>query len=199
VDDAVRVVSGLVLPTPLACHVATPSDDAFLAALYRSTRGDLLAMPAPPLMIDHLIAMQQRMQTQSYRHNYPDAPDCVLTRTAPDGSVQPIGKLTVSVNPQRVHLVDIALSPEVRGLGVGTVVLQALQALAQAKNTPLCLSVSTQNPQAKRLYLRLGFVADPSSGGDAEAGSGAGAEAAQLMSESLTWRPAQSFCAPSQC
>jgi hypothetical protein len=70
VDDGVRVVSGLVLPPPLACHVATPSDDAFLAALYRSTRGDLLAMPAPPVMIDHLIAMQQRMQAQSYRHNY---------------------------------------------------------------------------------------------------------------------------------
>jgi GNAT superfamily N-acetyltransferase len=198
VDDGVRVVSGLVLPPPLACHVATPSDDAFLAALYRSTRGDLLAMPAPPVMIDHLIAMQQRMQAQSYRHNYPDAPDCVLTQTAPDGSAQPIGKLTVSVNPQRVHLVDIALSPEVRGLGVGTVVLQALQALAQAQNTPLCLSVSTHNPQAKRLYLRLGFVADL--GADAATESGAEAlSSPQLMSESLTWRPAKSSCAPAQC
>jgi GNAT superfamily N-acetyltransferase len=194
----VCVVSEVVLPAPLACHVATPSDGAFLTALYRSTRSDLLAMPVPPVVIDQLIAMQQRMQAQSYRHNYPDAPDCVLTRTAPDGSVQPIGKLTVSVNPRRVHLVDIALRPDVRGLGVGTAVLQALKALAQAQNTPLCLSVSTQNPQAKRLYLRLGFVADSSSGEDAEAGSGVGAEAAQLMSESLTWRPAKSACAPAQ-
>jgi ribosomal protein S18 acetylase RimI-like enzyme len=196
VDVVVCVVSEVVLPAPLACHAATPRDDAFLAALYRATRSDLLAMPVAPAMIDQLIAMQQRMQAQSYRLNYSDAPDCVLTRMAPDGSVQSIGKLTVSINPQRVQLVDIALSPDVRGLGLGTVVVQALQALARAQNTPLCLSVSTQNPHAKRLYLRLGFVSDPVSDGAVDGGSGA--EAARLMSEPLIWYPAQSSCAPAQ-
>jgi GNAT superfamily N-acetyltransferase len=57
-----------------------------------------------------------------------------------------------------VRLVDIALLKPFRGAGVGTSIVQQLQAHADAQGLPLRLSVKAQNP-ARRLFERLGFVA----------------------------------------
>ena len=59
--------------TTLRLRPAGPADEDFFAALYRTTRDDLLALPLDPAMLDGLVAMQHRMQVAGYRNDYPDA------------------------------------------------------------------------------------------------------------------------------
>ena len=54
-------------------------------------------------------------------------------------------------------LIDIALSPEYRGLGVGIDLLENLLAEANAASKPVRLHVETSN-RAFALYQRLGFT-----------------------------------------
>lgn len=51
---------------------------------------------------------------------------------------------------------SIAVSPEARGQGLGTILLNAAIALARPNYPGLSLSVDARNP-ARRLYERLGF------------------------------------------
>jgi ribosomal protein S18 acetylase RimI-like enzyme len=52
---------------------------------------------------------------------------------------------------------SIAITPEHRGKGVGTRLLNALLERASARHAAVSLSVSDENP-ARRLYQRLGFA-----------------------------------------
>ncbi len=51
----------------------------------------------------------------------------------------------------------IAVSPKIRGRGVGTALLNKILELAQPEFSAICLSTQTENP-ALRLYRRIGFV-----------------------------------------
>jgi len=53
---------------------------------------------------------------------------------------------------------SIAVQPEFRGRGVGTLLLKNLLAVADSSHAAVSLSVSNANP-AVRLYTRLGFMA----------------------------------------
>ncbi|HEX5716519.1 MAG TPA: GNAT family N-acetyltransferase, partial [Thermoanaerobaculia bacterium] len=55
-----------------------------------------------------------------------------------------------------IRLIDISLTPELRGKGVGSALLRELMAEAEAAGKPLTIHVEKYNP-AMRLYLRLGF------------------------------------------
>lgn len=98
--------------------------------------------------------MQQRLQAAGYRHDFPDASYLLLER---DGAA--CGRIVVDAGPQALRLVDIALLPEVRGHGLGSHILRALQACAAQHGLPVTLSVHHSNPQARRLYLAHGFQA----------------------------------------
>jgi len=50
----------------------------------------------------------------------------------------------------------IAVSPEARGIGLGTELMTQLIAAAKIRYPALCLSVAADNP-AKELYVRFGF------------------------------------------
>jgi ribosomal protein S18 acetylase RimI-like enzyme len=58
--------------------------------------------------------------------------------------------------PGEIDIVDIALLPEHRGGGTGTLLLRELQAEARAAGKALDIHVERYNP-ALRLYQRLGF------------------------------------------
>ena len=131
------------------------SDQAFVRTLYRSSRGDLLQMQAEADFIDQLIAMQQRMHDQGYRQSYPQARHLMIER---DGA--PIGRLIVNPAEQALRVVDITLLPQAQGQGAGSAVLAGLQAHAAAQQATLSLGVNHGNLAARRLYARLGFVAD---------------------------------------
>lgn len=61
-------------------------------------------------------------------------------------------------------IVDIALFPQARGEGIGSALIAAAQARAAADGRSLRLHVMTTNPDAQRLYERLGFVVVPDGG-----------------------------------
>jgi ribosomal protein S18 acetylase RimI-like enzyme len=59
-------------------------------------------------------------------------------------------------------VVDLALLPAAQGQGIGSALLRELQRAAQLAGLLLCLQVADDNAAALRLYLRLGFVPEPS-------------------------------------
>lgn len=138
---------------PIDLRPAGPDDAEFLYRVYASTRYEELA----PLRWDHnqveaFLRMQFRAQDTHYRQHYPDAAfDVILV-----GGV-PAGRLCVDRWPDQIRVVDIALLPEFRGAGVGTLLLSRLQAEAAAAGVRVSIHVEAFNP-ARRLYQRLGFV-----------------------------------------
>jgi len=153
-----------------ALHIrpAAAGDQAFFAELYRSTRDDLLALLADPRYIDALVAMQQQMQANDYRHRYPQARYQVLEL---DGVAA--GRLVTAEVAGAVRVVDIAVIPWARGRGVAGEALRRLQEEAAREGRHLTLAVRTHNAGARRLYAALGFAVEEE-------------DAASLQ---LRWRP----------
>jgi len=134
---------------------AGAADEAFFASLYRSTRDDLLALPADPLVIDGLIAMQHRLQVAGYRNSYPHAVYQVLER---DGVA--VGRLVTAAVDGVIRVVDIAVLPSARRTGVAGEALRRLQAQAAGAGQTVTLSVHQDNVAARHLYEALGFAVD---------------------------------------
>ena len=60
--------------------------------------------------------------------------------------------------PDTLHLDTLAVHPDVRGQGIGTQLIEAVEALAQSEGKRrVALDVEDINPRAKQLYERLGF------------------------------------------
>ncbi|MGI4791488.1 MAG: GNAT family N-acetyltransferase [Janthinobacterium lividum] len=72
---------------------------------------------------------------------------------------QDAGGLQASLGPSdaTLFLANIYLLPEFQNRGIGSAVVQGLVAEAEAKNVPLRLDVLKSNPDALRLYERLGL------------------------------------------
>ena len=134
---------------------AGAADEAFFSSLYRSTRDDLLALPADPSVIDGLIAMQHRLQVAGYRNSYPQAVYQVLER---DGVA--VGRLVTAAVDGVIRVVDIAVLPSARRMGVAADALRRLQAQAAGAGHVVALSVGQNNVAARRLYETLGFAVD---------------------------------------
>ncbi|MEU4194498.1 GNAT family N-acetyltransferase [Kribbella sp. NPDC026611] len=71
---------------------------------------------------------------------------------------KPVGRLRITRFPDLIELSGIQLLPRVQGQGIGTAIIQNLQAEAAARGVPLRLNVEQNNPAARRLYHRLGFT-----------------------------------------
>ena len=156
-------LSACLAPSSLAVRPPIPADAPFLAALYASTRPDLVGGgTADPAFVAALMAMQQRLQTADYAARYPDATTLVLAAGAP------CGRIVLDQDVCRLRLVDLALLPAARGRGLGAAVLLALQQWAQARSLPLMLAVQRNNGRARRLYGASGFVPVAGHSGSAE-------------------------------
>lgn len=130
------------------------ADAAFRLALFRASRGPGWdQVPLPPDMMTQIMEQQFSLQTQGYASAYPDAR---LEIIEIDGA--PAGRLATHRGDDALHLIDIAVTPERRGLGVGEAILCALMDEAAALSVPVTLQVGVDNPPAQRLYHRLGFV-----------------------------------------
>jgi ribosomal protein S18 acetylase RimI-like enzyme len=127
--------------TPVAAQ-----DQAFLFQLFCATRPELAGFPEP------LLQMQFRAQSLGYAAQYPGADHQLVLLKG-----RPVGQLLVDRSAERVHLVDVALLPQSQGQGIGSTLLQSLQAEAAAAGLPLRLSVFATNP-ARHLYERFGFT-----------------------------------------
>ena len=81
-------------------------------------------------------------------------PGCVLSVIEHDGS--PIGRLRVVRSTDKIILAGIQLLPEYQNKKIGSRLIEQLKHEAEQKSIPLHISVEKDNPNAQRLYERLG-------------------------------------------
>lgn len=131
-------------------------DRPFLRELFETARPDAGILAAWPDEVRRPFLDQQfHFQTMHYARAYLGADRWLVLAAS-----QPIGRVILSRKPEEWWLVDIALLPAWRGSGVGTLLLQSIQAAARAASAAcIRLTVDTQNP-ARRLYERLGFTVE---------------------------------------
>jgi len=127
-------------------------DLPFLLKVYTATRWEELAQTNWSDAQKHAFCqMQFEAQHRHYQEHYQEAAFAIIER---EGT--PIGRLYVARWQKEIRIVDIALLPESRGMGIGTEFLRQLQEEARAVGKTLSIHVEKFNP-AFRLYDRLGF------------------------------------------
>ncbi|HXG59603.1 MAG TPA: GNAT family N-acetyltransferase [Thermoanaerobaculia bacterium] len=132
----------------------TSDDEEFLYRLYASTREpEMRIVPWTAEQKEEFLRMQFRAQTFHYRNHYSGATFAILLL---DGD--PVGRLYLHQQPGDLRIMDIALVPEHRGEGIGTMLLREIMERAASAGDSVSIHVEQQNP-ARRLYERLGFRA----------------------------------------
>jgi len=137
----------------LSLRPIAEDDLAFLAALYATTRdAEMNELDWDDAQKADFLALQFRMQHQYYQLHYKDACfDLVLL------GEKPIGRLYHQWGGREVRVMDIALLPEYRNQGWGSMLIEALLALADRHSLDVSLHAEYYNPVLS-LYTRLGFV-----------------------------------------
>lgn len=149
----VFVLPAALLSQGYALRPETEADIPFLMRLYASTREEELA-PVPWTAEQKQGFLAQQFQAQ--RHHYRTYIEgCVFEILERNGV--PAGRLYLDARPAQLHIVDIALMPELRGKGLGAAILRALQTDARTRGVGVGIFVEKFNP-ALRLYRRLGFT-----------------------------------------
>ena len=134
-------------------RAATPQDQELLYQVYASTREEEIA----PLNWTQeqktaFLRMQFDAQRRHYLAHYADAEYQIILR---DG--MPVGRLYVHRGTRDLRIMDIALLPAHRGIGIGGAILAELLSEGAATQRTVSIHVERFNP-AMRLYRRLGFV-----------------------------------------
>jgi len=141
-----------MLDPGIALRPVRDGDEPFLRSLYASTRADELAqVPWTDAQKRAFADMQFDAQHHHYREVFPNAEFSIVER---DG--QPIGRLYVDRRAKEIRIVDIALIPETRNLGIGGRLLGTVLEEGRRTGKPVTIHVEKFNPAA-RLYERLGF------------------------------------------
>lgn len=127
-------------------------DEAFLKALYRSTREPELDLTGWEEAQKQAFADSQfALQDRHYREHYRGAVFLVIERAG-----EPIGRLYLYATEQEVRLMDVALVAAARNAGLGTAIMQAVLDDAARDGAAVTLHVESFN-RARNLYGRLGF------------------------------------------
>ena len=136
----------------LSVRPAARADVPFLQRVYRSSREpEMSAWEWSDGQKDEHCAMQFVAQDKSYRATFAKAEFLVVMC---DGAA--VGRLYRAAANDVLHVLDIALLPPWRNLGIGTYLLRETMEMAVTRGIPLQLQVEKANP-ARRLFARLGF------------------------------------------
>ncbi|MGR8981281.1 MAG: GNAT family N-acetyltransferase [Gammaproteobacteria bacterium] len=128
-------------------------DRPFLFSVYASTRSEELALTGwDDRQKAAFLEMQFEAQCCHYQEYYRDSDFLIILLED-----LAVGRLYVARRPTEIAIVDIALLPGYRRLGIGTQILQSLLAEAAAKMKPVRIHVERFNA-AQNLYRRLGFL-----------------------------------------
>jgi ribosomal protein S18 acetylase RimI-like enzyme len=129
-------------------------DDDFLYQVYASTRREEVAAWGWDLaQQEAFLQMQFRAQRFSYERDFERVRHSIILLDD-----KPVGRMLVNSNDNETRLVDIAILPEVRKTGIGTLLIEDLKAQAASEGKPIVLQVLKDNRGAIKLYERLGFV-----------------------------------------
>ena len=138
----------------VALRPVEPGDERLLLEVYAGTRADELAqIPWAEAQREAFLRMQLTARDRSYRMYYQGLDDSVILFEN-----RPVGRLLVVRGSEEFRLADIALLPEYRRAGIGTALVKDLMEEAGGRGLPLRLQVEKSNPEARRLYERLGFA-----------------------------------------
>lgn len=153
----------------------TDDDLPFLRRLYGSTREQEMAVvPWTEEQKEDFLDQQFHAQHTFYQDQFSDAE---FSLVLVDG--EPAGRLYLDRREDEIRVIDIALSPEHRGQGLGGRLMRDVMDEAGGESKAVRIHVERNNP-ALRFYDRLGFqyVEDqgpyflmewtPGDGGDAD-------------------------------
>jgi ribosomal protein S18 acetylase RimI-like enzyme len=148
------VDDGLTSARPqIELRPATPDDREALVAIYRTTREDELELTGwDEEQRAAFVEMQFAAQDRFYHDAYPDRRFLLILVNG-----GPVGRIYLARLADELRVVDLAILPSHRGLGIGSALLADVIAEAEAAGLPIRLHVEPWNP-ARRLYERLGFV-----------------------------------------
>jgi len=128
-------------------------DEPFLMQVYSSTRADEMALvPWTQEQKEAFLRTQYEAQYRHYVANFPGAQFLVILMRR-----EPIGRLYLHRAPQEILILDIALLPQYRNMGIGTMLIRGLQEEARRTHSIIRLHVESFN-QAMTLYQKLGFT-----------------------------------------
>jgi ribosomal protein S18 acetylase RimI-like enzyme len=151
------VPGALTIPSPLGELMLRPEreDDAgFRYALFKRSRPPEWELaPFPPELLEQLMSHQFQAQTSSYLDQFPDGRFDIIELNS-----KPIGRIVVDRPGDQLHLIDLAIAPEMRGQGLGAAIMRSLMDEATAAGVPVTLEVGSSNDPSMRLYERLGFT-----------------------------------------
>jgi ribosomal protein S18 acetylase RimI-like enzyme len=137
----------------IALRSAREGDREHLLAVYAAYRAEELdQVDWAPGAREAFVETQFAAQDHEYRRHNPEGRFDVIEV---DGV--PAGRLYVDRRPGDLRIVDIALLPAYRGLGVGGRLIAELQSQAAADGRIVSIHVEATN-RAAELYQRLGFV-----------------------------------------
>ena len=138
----------------LTLRPATKEDEAFLLALYDSSRAEELAQVEwADGQKEVFVRWQFDLQRREYDARFPDASYQVIMVDE-----EPAGRIWIGVDEEQIRLLDIALLPRFQRRGIGTLLLRWLIDEAAQVKKPLRHMVFVLNNDAHRFYERLGFV-----------------------------------------
>ena len=134
----------------------SPGDERFLRELYASTRDELAIWPEEERAV--LVDLQLRAQQRNWEARFPDAEHEIVVL-----GEEPVGRSYVAWSPAECRIVDLALLPEYRSVGLGTVLVSETLERAERAGLPVRISVFRANERAIAFWMRMGFER---SGGD---------------------------------
>jgi GNAT superfamily N-acetyltransferase len=141
---------------------ASAQDLAFFRNLYGSFRAAELA--AAPWTTDQRRAFlddQFRLQHLHFTRVFARADFLVVTKAVALAGPRDVGRLYLDRSERHWRIVDIGLTPEMRGTGIGTALFVGIKSAARADGAQgVALRVAQANPRARELYLRQGFADD---------------------------------------
>lgn len=130
----------------------TPDDVPFLRHVYATTRvGEMQRVPWTADQKRAFLDMQFNAQKEHYEQHYPRCDFLVIELEG-----ECVGRLYIDRGETDIEIVDIALVPEVRGRGIGKMLLEEILEEGRVTGKKVGIYVEHFNP-ARRLYDRLGF------------------------------------------
>jgi ribosomal protein S18 acetylase RimI-like enzyme len=143
------------MPDYITFRAYTPADLPFIQAVYASSREPEMAVVSWTEAQKASFLQQQCLaQLAHYEAHYLGSEHLIILKEE-----QPIGRLYIHRTAKEIRVMDITLLPAHRRQGIGSQIMRDLLHEGDQTNRPVTLHVEVINPDALRLYERLGFTA----------------------------------------